>query len=171
MNQSNSEIKSEDIEFIAEEEVPEEHFDVKYEIELAKPTNSVLSCSKCNFIGKSKKLLRQHENEAHQIVKSFFCDKCEFSVNSKEALERHMKSHMKRNSKSFLCGICGLNFIKLHLLNRHIKYKHTSMKERNYSCTFDGCEKSFFTVSALKKHSESHNLKELVSLIHRILMH
>lgn len=45
-----------------------------------------------------------------------------------------------------------------HLLNRHIKLKHTE-KERTHSCST--CNKSFFTISTLKKHIESHRAKDM----------
>lgn len=47
-----------------------------------------------------------------------------------------------------------------HLLNRHIKLKHTE-KERIHFCSAPTCNKSFFTISTLKKHVESHRTKDM----------
>ena len=69
-----------------------------------------------------------------------------------------MKSHTSKQARIFYCERCGLNFEKKHLLNRHVKIKHT-VKERKYKCSNQDCDKAFFNISALKKHVESHSEK------------
>ena len=77
-------VKSEDNAFItcnsiedAEEieESTEDYYNVKIEIEVQNSTT--LSCNKCDFNSKSRKLLKQHENDVHQTL---FCDRYEFSL-------------------------------------------------------------------------------------------
>lgn len=107
-----------------------------------------------------------------------------------------MKSHTSKQARAFFCEMCGLKFDKRHLMNRHVKIKHT-VKERRYKCSHQDCDKgeswvpnktlvpimalvsmqgmknselrvkllnflillAFFTISALKKHVESHSEK------------
>lgn len=51
-----------------------------------------------------------------------------------------MSSHSSKEAQEYFCEICGLNFTKRHLLNRHVKLKHT-VKERKYKCTNQNCDK------------------------------
>lgn len=74
----------------------------------------------------------------------------------KSSLDPHMKTHMTKVKREFNCDLCGKQFDKRHILNRHIRLKH-SEKERTHPCTI--CNKSFFTNSDLKKHFESHQGK------------
>ena len=67
-----------------------------------------------------------------------------------------MKVHMIKDKTEFNCDSCGKQFEKRHIMNRHIRLKH-SEKERKHPCTV--CNKSFFTNSDLKKHFESHQGK------------
>lgn len=74
-------VKSEENEFITcssmedpdeIEEISEDFYNVKIEIEVQNSTP--LSCNKCDFNSKSRKLLKQHENEMHQVL-TLFCDR------------------------------------------------------------------------------------------------
>ena len=51
-----------------------------------------------------------------------------------------MKSHISKQARAFFCEMCGLKFDKRHLLNRHVKIKHT-VKERRYKCSNKDCDK------------------------------
>lgn len=95
------------------------------------------------------------------------CDICSFYAKTKAEISRHMNQfHAKElapteeslDSKIFICELCTLEFPKRHLLNRHIRLKHTA-KERNYTCQY--CDKSFYNNSNLKKHEESHGQKNM----------
>jgi KRAB domain-containing zinc finger protein len=89
----------------------------------------------------------------------YYCDICGFQdVTEKEDLEYHMLSHMRSVEQSFFCEYCSKEFSRKHLLNRHIKLKHTE-KQRTHKCPT--CNKSFFTISTLKKHVESHGTKHM----------
>ena len=67
-------------------------------------------------------------------------------------------SHACKEQQNFYCEFCSQEFEKRHLLNRHIKLKHTE-KERSHHCPT--CTKSFYTISTLKKHVESHREKDM----------
>jgi uncharacterized Zn-finger protein len=111
-----------------------------------------------------KSLLRfylcRNENAHESPTKSFlYCDICSRYFEEKMDMESHMlKCHMKSEPTSFYCEYCSKEFMRRHLLNRHIKLKHTE-KQRSHPCPT--CNKSFFTISTLKKHIESHGLKNM----------
>lgn len=114
-----------------------------------------------NFTAKSKKCLKNHLDQVHIGEEFYICDRsvshlsctlvkdfirlfintfrCNFKSQSKLELEGHIKSHTKQ-TRSFFCEMCGLNFDKRHLLNRHVKIKHT-VKERRYKCSHQDCDK------------------------------
>lgn len=69
-----------------------------------------------------------------------YCDKCEFMSEAKDILEEHIDTHRNDKLQSFPCDTCRLSFHKRHLLNRHIRQKHTQ-KERKYLCMSHGCNK------------------------------
>ncbi|KAL7010937.1 hypothetical protein ACKWTF_014017 [Chironomus riparius] len=119
-----------------------------------------MHCQSCNFTTNSKKSIKIHMDRVHIGEEKYTCDRCNFKILSKLELEDHMKSHISKQARTFFCEMCGLKFEKRHLLNRHVKIKHT-VKERRYKCSNHDCDKAFFTISALKKHTESHSEKEM----------
>jgi Zinc finger, C2H2 type len=115
-------------------------------------------CETCNFKAKSSKLLREHVKQIHHAL-CLRCDICSYEASSKDEIECHIqKDHMKKEQACLYCEFCSKEFDKRHLLNRHIKLKHTE-KQRTHPCPT--CEKSFFTISTLKKHVESHRTKNM----------
>ncbi|XP_070502660.1 zinc finger protein Paris-like [Chironomus tepperi] len=108
----------------------------------------------------TKKSLKSNMDRVHIGEEIYTCDRCNNKSQSKVDLEDHMKSHISKQTRTYFCEICGLDFDKRHLLNRHVKIKHT-VKERRHKCSHQNCDKAFFTVSALKKHVESHSEKEM----------
>jgi hypothetical protein len=76
---------------------------------------------------------------------TYFCDKDNFQATSKDELENHMKlkhceDQSEQKTESYYCSECGLSFTKKYMLNKHQKVKHT-VKERNFHCTFENCNK------------------------------
>lgn len=105
----------------------------------------------------------------------YHCEYCTFFAGAKAQLDSHMNrctgmpvivteydasSSQDQEAKptSFACDLCTLEFKKRHLLNRHVREKHT-VKIRQFACKH--CDKAFFNSTNLKKHESSHNQKNL----------
>lgn len=95
-------------------------------------------CQNCPFTTKTRKSLNKHSYAAH--TQNFSCDKCDYVSSIKTDLESHIKSHKTEESQTYFCEICGMEFGKRHLMNRHVKIKHT-IKERRFRCENGGCDK------------------------------
>lgn len=50
------------------------------------------------------------------------------------------------------CDICEQQFAKKHLLNTHIKYRHTEKEDRQFACTVEGCDSRFVLAALLRFH-------------------
>ena len=80
-------------------------------------------CNVCGRILGSRKTLIAHQKQMHDIgtelLKSFFCPKCEFKTYGKAVLGRHVKTH--REKTHFKCTICSFTSWKNSEYTRHLK--------------------------------------------------
>ncbi|CRK93151.1 CLUMA_CG006464, isoform A [Clunio marinus] len=113
---------------------------------------------KCKLCNVKVRNLNSHIKAVHSLLNDFKCDICSYVSCFKIEMENHMLNHIKHEPQLFYCEFCSKDFGKRHLLNRHIKLKHMQ-KERLHPCPT--CNKSFFTISTLKKHIESHRDKDM----------
>lgn len=100
--------------------------------------------SACPICGSMVRELNRHLKKAHLSNKNYHCDNCSYGSFFKTEMELHMKSHLKKEPQNFYCEFCSREFNKRHLLNRHIKLKHTE-KERVHQCLqCDKCNTKLF---------------------------
>jgi hypothetical protein len=92
-----------------------------------------------------------HIKNVHLKERNYFCDLCSYASYHKEALKLHMKGqHME---KLVTCKECGFKTNMESKLKRHIEYNHTErVRERNFFCAFEDCDKAFETKYSLKYH-------------------
>lgn len=113
-----------------------------------KTNDTIYQCDNCAFFGYSKAELTKHTTMHCSARTVIVLEECDASSGQED-------SDIK---PTYVCDMCQAEFKKRHLLNRHVRLKHT-VKERQYACKH--CDKSFFNGSNLKKHEESHNQKNL----------
>lgn len=67
--------------------------------------------------------------------------------------------HVPNDEKRFQCELCSRLFAKQHLLNTHLKIKHTEKEDRPYACTEPDCDQRFVMPALLRFHIDKvHNL-------------
>lgn len=67
--------------------------------------------------------------------------------------------HVPNNERRFQCELCSRLFAKQHLLNTHLKVKHTEKEDRPYPCTEPNCDQRFVMPALLRFHvNKVHNL-------------
>ncbi|KAG5669668.1 hypothetical protein PVAND_017551 [Polypedilum vanderplanki] len=155
-------IENESIECTDADELLENIYEIK-EIETTEEEKANENQEEENIREKNDlkfKMIQDISDINHELPNKFLCDKCNFEATEKSTLERHLKIHSIKESQLFFCEMCGLSYGKRHLLNRHVKVKHTT-KERKFKCTNQNCDKAFYTLAGLKKHSETHSEKAL----------
>lgn len=62
--------------------------------------------------------------------------------------------HIPENECRFQCDICSRLFPKRHMLNAHLKMKHTEEENRPYACTEQDCSRRFVLSTHLRLHIE-----------------
>lgn len=66
--------------------------------------------------------------------------------------------HIPVDERRFQCEQCNRLFAKQHLLNTHLKMKHTIKEERPFVCTETDCGQRFVLPAYLRLHVEKvHN--------------
>ena len=98
----------------------------------------------------------------------FFCAECPKTFPLRSILQKHIgrdhKKHKVTGDEYELqtCDKCGLSFSGISSLNHHMKTKHSSYAEREYKCTFPGCNKAFVAASNLNMHKPAHGERKFV---------
>lgn len=142
-------------------------------------TRSQFECGICNVAFKSKRGLSLHVVE-HGVAISLDCDICGRKLKDKTSLERHVLRHM--NDRPHKCHLCDQSFVFANELASHIEYhnpenhkfecskcdrkyffkrslvahlaRNHKERVRDQVCTV--CDKRFFDLTALRKHSLIH---------------
>lgn len=80
---------------------------------------------------------------------------CDKAFNRPVRLEEHIRSHT--NERPFKCHypLCDKNYLRESHLKHHIKSAHTDV--RDYTCSHEGCGKSFATGQRLRVHEATHD--------------
>lgn len=110
------------------------------EIECHKNTKSVdkYSCETCVLTFSNKMKYHKHL-KIHDVTKQLRCDQCPQVFLKTLHLKVHLRSHIKKEDRAFVCSVCGEHFIFEYLLKQH-SYKHTDLKP--YPCKKCGKGKS-----------------------------
>ncbi|KAK0044044.1 zinc finger protein 91 [Biomphalaria pfeifferi] len=109
----------------------------------------------CRFCSKGfagRLTLRRHIS-SHLNMPMFMCDTCgrEFKRNSH--LIKHLRQHVsEKKGEKHTCDVCQAWFFTPEELSRHMK-RHG---DRNYKCTWPGCQWTFVLSSELKSHMFTH---------------
>ena len=113
-------------------------------------------CSFCKYVGKSRKLLKMHQQIHDPKREQFDCHVCDFKCLQKRTFDGHMKSH--EDLYIFFCSECHRQFTTVSALNRHSKTHRT---ERLYKCMI--CCNSFKIKGTLTDHMKKvHKISTLV---------
>ena len=91
----------------------------------------------------------------------FLCTDCPKTFPLRGSLRKHISRHHKQH-KLQTCDKCGFSFSSMKTLDHHVKTKHTSYAEREYKCTFPGCNMAFVTADTLKGHKRKHGERNFV---------
>nr|CAH0103246.1 unnamed protein product [Daphnia galeata] len=85
--------------------------------------------------------------------KRYMCALCAAHFVTTQELIAHRDTHL--NAKPFACDQCGMRFMKVGTLNRHVKATHAN--SRPYQCEM--CEKKFAQKHDLQRHIRTHKRK------------
>ena len=112
----------------------------------------LVKCDICEKELKGSVQLRVHMKRSHE-EKTLICEVCPQSEKrySKIELKTHKLSHRAKNVQ---CDQCERRFRDGSRMNDHFSRVH--MNNRQYSCTYPGCDKSFFIPRELTNHVRIH---------------
>lgn len=82
--------------------------------------------------------------------KRYMCALCAERFVTTQELVAHRETHL--SAKPFACDQCGMRFMKVGTLNRHVKATHAN--SRPYQCEM--CEKRFAQKHDLHRHHRTH---------------
>ena len=88
--------------------------------------DETLQCSLCGDRFSSLHDLCDHKRQVHKVEK-YVCDECNYSAKTRSELKAHVDNHVSHS-----CGQCKFRTIHEHVLNNHVKAKHS----REYECGF-----------------------------------
>jgi len=108
-------------------------------------------CKLCGRLFKTKERFHKHL-EVHIRIRNYECDICKAKFIKPSDLIKHQPTHTKE--KRFTCDYegCGIKFVNIGNLNRHIKCKHE--KRKDYQCST--CNKKFSQSGDLFRHEKLH---------------
>ncbi|XP_059151026.1 gastrula zinc finger protein xFG20-1-like [Physella acuta] len=119
---------------------------------------NLFSCAMCEYIGKTRKLLKYHMRARHASSrKKYSCESCNFVCLQKRSLVLHLQKH--EEDPKFACDQCGKLFHSMCVLKRHA---HTHRKIKSYPCTVGRCDKQFTIRSRLTDHIRAVHGKGLL---------
>jgi len=115
------------------------------------------SCDECFKTFSSPGKLKQHEY-THTGETPFECKipGCDKKFTSKFKLKRHILIHSQ--TKTFLCDICQRAFRRKDHLKNHEKVHDPG--KTVYTCSYDGCGRTYNSVSSFRKHQAMHSAEE-----------
>lgn len=110
-------------------------------------------CDQCESTFKRPAYLRAHRKLMHTDVERVTCATCGASYKSKKFLVIHMRQH---TNTGYSCDLCGRKYNQKHVLRDHIVAVHDKVK--NFMCTYEGCDKRYYTVNNLSYHVKTMHI-------------
>lgn len=114
---------------------------------------SRFKCQHCDKTFTAQASLWKHVTDMHPTdpskSKSFVCNICGKQFIHKNNFNGHMIRHQGVSGRCRICDLCGKRFITVHEIRRHIETVHLSLKK--YQC--DLCGKSFKRGLNLRIHN------------------
>jgi DNA-directed RNA polymerase subunit RPC12/RpoP len=120
-------------------------------------TNDRFTCPHCGKLFESQRGYTHHiqQHISLGVTDDFSCRKCHKKFTSVGYLRQHIEAHHEV-SRIFPCGVCGKRFRSQEKLEAH-EARHTDKKLKRFSCTVEGCGKSYVHMVDLKRHLDMHN--------------
>ncbi|XP_069113252.1 zinc finger protein 850-like [Argopecten irradians] len=116
--------------------------------------NPALKCEFCDKTLCDFRSLKKHR-AIHMGKVSFVCELCGKGFFTETSHQRHVAKHA--GEKRFVCDVCGEKFYLDCDLSRHIKYIH--VQKKTYTCTYDGCRKTYASKKGFSLHVKTHTEK------------
>eukprot|EP00092_Neocalanus_flemingeri_P086858 GFUD01109507.1.p1 GENE.GFUD01109507.1~~GFUD01109507.1.p1 ORF type:complete len:737 (+),score=115.03 GFUD01109507.1:241-2451(+) len=115
--------------------------------------SSTLQCAECGKSFTDKKVFINHQ-KWHRYDKVTSCEDCGKQM-TRSSLLKHIKVHHSDNppEKKNVCDVCGKAFYIPSQLMIHMK-QHNN--EKDFVCTFEGCDMAFYTKSHRVDHERVH---------------
>ena len=110
----------------------------------------VFKCEFCEKVLKTKRILRMHSKNYHEI-KSFHCNICSKKYSNFQNLNNHMRT-AHNGKKDNKCESCGKSFTQAGYLKKHIHIVHEGHKD--HKCEY--CKQCFSTKAHLNYHIKTH---------------
>ena len=114
----------------------------------------------CHICGKffpTQVYLENHIKNIHETSKpAVLCGDCGRTFKNKSDMISHVERIHSSEDKRYNCKECGAEFGARKSLMAHIRRKHVKPREKTEPCS--QCQKTFYTLSQLKKHiSDVHD--------------
>lgn len=115
-------------------------------------------CLKCAASFDTIQFMKFHMTEVHAVMFPQHCNLCNISfANYEESQVHRFQVH------GMFCSVCGRAFLKVNLLENHMRKVHGSPIE--YPCTI--CGSIEFTEARFAEHLEAHQSLETETLVFR----
>lgn len=113
-------------------------------------------CHICKKQFRSQFYVEYHHSAVHGGVGTIKCRSCNKTFKTNKNLNIHMKTHINKNERKFVCHVCDKRFCRSDQLKEHMR-KHTG--EKPYECKI--CNRKFAFSSNLRSHMPVHSTERL----------
>jgi len=138
-----------------------DHFDCDYVgktkkhlLQHQRTHTKLLECKDCDKRFSRKNELKRHRLVKHENPNAFQCKVCKKNLSNKNSLRSHLKAHEENQAKPFKCLKCQKTFRMKRSLQSHQKYMHSTFKP--FAC--DLCPKTFSVFRQIRIHVETHKI-------------
>ncbi len=136
--------------------------DDRIELTLEKVSEKIYDCTRCASTFKRSRdsishMMNDHIHELEEFIDK--CLHCSKSFPNHYTLQKHLKSQCENKSKKLNCSTCGMKFMWLDSMAKHIEHEHPGTEKiKLYSCEL--CGKAFSRSEHLERHRKTHNPSE-----------
>ena len=118
--------------------------------------NSIeFSCTLCDYVGKSKHLLKSHNKNKHDKEGLYQCKFCPIVKSKMKDLTIHIRDyHDSHNRYKYVCSQCDRKFTKMYHLKNHVKVIHEGIRFPCDQCEYKAREPSNLRHHKLRHHDE-----------------